>query len=413
MRREADCWEVRPWNGCLDMTKYSLPLLTDHHSHPLLYSAFRQSLDLSEVQTWEEAADKISNTPSNGLVVGYGWKDNRFDFPTDAIDRLPAFAVFNLSLHRLLVNASGREFLFAKFGQESTKLDDHDWYESHLRVVWNWFALLNGSAAALEDFYKYLESIGVGSAEEMLLVDEQEIEFFRQAKLLDRTQFWAAPDTYEQLSSAARKSVTGIKLFTDGAFGARTAAVEQPYEDDSDNRGLLLYTDQELGQTLEKSSRLAAPGQLGLAVHAIGDRAIEQLLTQLEASGEIRRRFRVIRIEHAQLISLTQARQAKKMGIILSMQPNFTVDSLDYADRLGPDRTQRNNPFRMLIDQVGFEPGVDLIFGSDGMPHGPEYALRYSLFPPTPMQKLSLEEFEAGYCRDRSFARFEIEINEP
>jgi hypothetical protein len=57
-----------------------------------------------------------------------------------------------------------------------------------------------------------------------------------------------------------------------------------------------------------------------------------------------------------------------------------------------------NNPFRMLIDEAGFVPGKDLLFGSDGMPHGARYALESALFPPFPGQRLSLPEFVAGYC---------------
>ena len=52
---------------------------------------------------------------------------------------------------------------------------------------------------------------------------------------------------------------------------------------------------------------------------------------------------------------------------------------------------------RMLIDEVGFEPGKDLIFGSDGMPHGAEQALRAAFFPPFPSQRLIYEEFVAAY----------------
>jgi hypothetical protein len=51
----------------------------------------------------------------------------------------------------------------------------------------------------------------------------------------------------------------------------------------------------------------------------------------------------------------------------------------------------------MLIDRVGFRPGHDLIFGSDGMPHGPTYAAQWSLFPPFAGQRLSLEELLEGY----------------
>jgi hypothetical protein len=51
----------------------------------------------------------------------------------------------------------------------------------------------------------------------------------------------------------------------------------------------------------------------------------------------------------------------------------------------------------MLIDRAGFVPGKGLIFGSDGMLHGVEYALQWSLFPLYPGQRLTAEELVAGY----------------
>jgi hypothetical protein len=80
------------------------------------------------------------------------------------------------------------------------------------------------------------------------------------------------------------------------------------------------------------------------------------------------------------------------------MQPNFSDDSVQYADRLPQGYPERNNPFRMLIDAVGYEPGKDLLFGSDGMSHGYREGLRQSLFPKYAVQKLDVKEFIAGYC---------------
>ena len=84
---------------------------------------------------------------------------------------------------------------------------------------------------------------------------------------------------------------------------------------------------------------------------------------------------------------------------MLSMQPNFNSDSVVYADRLSPSMLDANNPFRMLIDKVGFVPGVDLIFGSDGMPHGIEHGLKEATVPSRESQKLTEEEFRLGYTQ--------------
>ena len=67
----------------------------------------------------------------------------------------------------------------------------------------------------------------------------------------------------------------------------------------------------------------------------------------------------------------------------------------------------------MLIDKAGFVPGEDLILGSDGMPQGAEAALQTALFPPFPQQRLTLDEFTAGYCmRDKSYGQIHLEIDE-
>ena len=120
-----------------------------------------------------------------------------------------------------------------------------------------------------------------------------------------------------------------------------------------------------------------------------------------------------MRLEHVQLISRDQAFRARDMGLVLSMQPNFTSDSTDYADRLPKASLEGNNPFRMLIDQAGFRPGKDLIFGSDGMPHGIANPASLSLFPPYPGQLLSLEELWTGYGPARGVSgSVSLEIDE-
>ena len=53
-----------------------------------------------------------------------------------------------------------------------------------------------------------------------------------------------------------------------------------------------------------------------------------------------------------------------------------------------------------------------LLFGSDGMPHGFREGLKQSLFPPNDEQRLSLEEFAAGYCLpDETAGHIDVEID--
>jgi predicted amidohydrolase YtcJ len=200
--------------------------------------------------------------------------------------------------------------------------------------------------------------------------------------------------------------VHGIKLFTDGALGAKTAAMKKPLV--TGERGLLLRSDQELQGLLLELSNWGKP----IAIHAIGDRALDQVIDSVEMVSRRCPSFPSVRIEHCQFISLEDARRVKRLGIKLSMQPNFSPESITYRDRLPAEYCDRNNCVRMLIDEAGFVPGEDLVFGSDGMPHGVEFALQSSLFPPLPSQELTVEEFTAGYCMpDVSTGHIDFEID--
>ena len=159
---------------------------------------------------------------------------------------------------------------------------------------------------------------------------------------------------------------------------------------------MLIYKDSELTYTIDQCLET----KKSLAIHAIGDRAIEQTISALKQLEPRLKRAPEIRIEHAQLISEEQANMAIDLGIKLCMQPNFSSDSSDYADRLDQAYCIGNNPFRMLIDKVGYTPGEDLLLGSDGMPHGIETAAKNSFFPEIPTQKFSIPEFTAAYCLD-------------
>jgi predicted amidohydrolase YtcJ len=206
-----------------------------------------------------------------------------------------------------------------------------------------------------------------------------------------RIRCWTTPGNFRALSPAAQDAVAGLKLFTDGALGARTAAMDDGFRGGAP--GLLIYDGNGLEEVLAELHPLGKP----MAIHAIGGRAVTQTLTALERTAALGLRFPWVRLEHVQFISLADALRAKALGVILSMQPNFNSDSVDYIDRLQPHDVESNNPFRMLLDEAGFRCGEDLIFGSDGMPHGVEYALQWSLFPPFPGQRLSVEELVAGF----------------
>ena len=378
-----------------DTREFQIPLLKDQHTHPLFYSSCMDGLDLRDIDSKKEALDAIGSkaTSNQEILIVRGWVDSNYKLTDEDLEQFPPVVVFNLSLHSLKRNTGATALLKNLYGTDVDNWSIPKWYEKHIRVVLNCIAKLNASVERLQRFYASLkETYGVAYAEEMLLVDAEELDLFETAGLLDRTRFWAAPDTYKGLSASARDMVHGLKLFSDGALGVRTAAVHSPY--DTGDHGFMTYSDDELHAILEDCFSTGK----AIAVHAIGDKAIDQVVNSFSKQQDKMNDTTEVRIEHAQLISRETAARAKELGIKLCMQPNFSADSADYSDRLAQDYLEANNPFRMLIDDVGYLPGQDLIFGSDGMPHGVAEALKQSLFPPYPQQRLTLNEFVAGYC---------------
>ena len=370
--------------------RHTLPLVHDHHSHATLYAAMDGIPDLGGLDA-QAAETLLGSLPQDRLSLVKGWRSDRLKLTAALLGRLPPVLVVNSSLHGYALSPSALPFVAALWPEFAERAFDPAWGERALPDLFVFYGRIAGlSVDKLRRFMKGLEALGLASVEDMTVAGSEGLRAIDESGLSGAIRPWATPRVFEGLSQEERVKCAGIKLFLDGSLGARSAALDEPFLDGS--RGLLLYTDEEL---LALLSFLAAY-RTGLSVHAIGHRAIGQVIATLRRLRLNGLEFPTVRLEHVQFISEEQGRAARELGIALSMQPNFSADSVDYGDRLCSRHLGENNPFRMLIDRLGFHPGVDLLFGSDGMPHGCAEALRCALFPPFEGQRLSEEEYAAG-----------------
>ncbi len=385
----------------------TVPGLCDHHSHTSLYAALSESISFWGVADKDEAFEIIARLPFDELTLVMGWNENLFSFTDAELAMMPPVIITHYSLHGMLMSSAAESMLHATWPDIIDNYRDFDWFQKYVPDILQFLGNISEvNVEKVENHFRSLLCNGIYHVQDMMLVSEEALRVIKQAATAVKAAFWSDPELYERLSNEARGDVRGIKLFTDGALASGNAAVHKPYRG-TEAKGLLCYEDGELLELM----RRAAGRNLPVALHAIGDRAVSQVLDALDVLSEEEPECPEVRIEHAQFISVKQAIKAKKAGVVLSMQPNFSHDSIDYAEILPDGYAENNNPLRMLIDEAGFVPGKDLLFGSDGMPHGIEAALGSSLFPPFEGQRLSVEEFVAGYTLPGEKNRVRVEID--
>jgi predicted amidohydrolase YtcJ len=147
-------------------------------------------------------------------------------------------------------------------------------------------------------------------------------------------------------------------------------------------------------------------------VHAIGDKAVEQVVrcheqlpgqrpgTGDQGSGNPLRH----RIEHAELLSDSLISRIARLNIVLGVQPAFEFEwggpDRMYALRLG-ERWRSTNPYRHLLDS-----GVRLAGGSDApiTPIDPVAGIRAAIERPDPGQTIGGEEALAMFTTAAAFA---------
>lgn len=152
--------------------------------------------------------------------------------------------------------------------------------------------------------------------------------------------------------------VGAVKLFLDGSAGGRTAWMTEPYLGEDKTTGVWMWGDAELERMVLDAHKKGYQ----LACHAIGDAAIEQLITAYEkalaAYPDPDRRHR---IEHCGFSTPEQHERMVKAGIYPCPQQVFIHDFGDaYLKVIGPERALSSYPLRTWFD-LGLKPAT----GSD------------------------------------------------
>jgi predicted amidohydrolase YtcJ len=181
---------------------------------------------------------------------------------------------------------------------------------------------------------------------------------------------WEGPDA---MSAFGKKTGDGdehlrvgpVKIFVDGGFTGPAAYTKEPYRGETEYRGKLSLTLEELNTTIRQAH--AAGWQFG--IHAIGDAAIELTIDELAAAlDEMPREDHRYYLNHFTVMPSGEAMdKMAAYDIAITQQPNFTY-TLEgrYSAYLDGDRLEHNNPLRTPMNH-----GVHVAISSDVLPIGP------------------------------------------
>ena len=155
--------------------------------------------------------------------------------------------------------------------------------------------------------------------------------------------------------------VGGVKLIHDGALGAGTALMKQTYPGATAYYGEELLSRGEIRQIARECIRRRVP----LTIHAIGDRAVENVSEVLEEYCLLSHQFKLRhRIEHIQWATPEIAERLLAANAVFSVQPRHLLDDLPRIAQLQPHLLPATHAYRTLLT-ASYRSSAYLALGTD------------------------------------------------
>ncbi|MGE0211539.1 MAG: amidohydrolase [Parvibaculaceae bacterium] len=201
-----------------------------------------------------------------------------------------------------------------------------------------------------------------------------------------------------------------VKMFIDGVLDSWTAVMADDYADKPGHRGDLLFTPERFAEVATEADRRG----LQIAVHSIGDGAVNTVLNGYEAARKANGpRDSRHRIEHIEVVLPKDVERFAALGVAASMQPPHPPGSMGLP--LEPTISmigERRWPFSYAWQTLR-NAGARLIFGSDWPVSdinpiaGIESAVTRKLWKKgLPDQRQSLGDTLASYTCDGAWLEF-------
>lgn len=412
-----------------------IPGLSDSHIHLLGYGMLLRTLNLSGTRSIGDIQKALMATatkrPGSSWIVGRGWDQERLGearYPSRhdldvarphpvllrricghvGVANSPALSLAGLD--RNTPDPEGGEIQRDPVSGEPTGVLKERALELVQKAIpWD----EDEAAAAATGAVKRLARLGLTSLH-CIVEDQFEFRLLRRLKdqgKIPQSLYAVLPlsllRTAIEMGLATEKGeagfrVGGVKLYLDGSLGARTAALREPYTDDTRSVGMATMSQADLDEKV----RDAATSRFQLSIHGIGDRAVEEAAGAIQRANSFDGKAGLRhRIEHSSLTPPSLLNSMRKNGIVCSVQPRFIYSDSWALKRLGPRRILDLYPFRSML-----QAGVSLAFGSDAPAEDPnpfEGIWSAVTRPGLPLdERLTVRQAFACYTKGSAYASF-------
>jgi predicted amidohydrolase YtcJ len=200
-----------------------------------------------------------------------------------------------------------------------------------------------------------------------------------------------------------------VKMFMDGVIESTTADMFEDYDTAPGVSGFSFFEQDEFDAICVETDRLG----LQIAVHAIGDAAVNRTLNGYEAARRANgRRDSRHRIEHIEMLKPSDLPRFVELGVMASMQPThapggaYPIEPI--LSMVGRERMKTGYAWQTIR-----ETGTRLVFASDWpvAPLDPLLGIKTAVargpaFDGAPEERQSLIDSIAGFTIDGAFAEF-------
>ena len=374
-----------------------LPGFTDAHVHFLQVARRRQQVSLFGVRHIDELRRRVETAVAKNRpgewVLGWGWDENLWGGVQPTATLLDQWSgdtpvvLARMDMHTWWVNT-------AVLTQAQINAETADPPESHigrdangqpngLLREWNALELVEPFIPKptpdtlyewLDETIAYAHVLGITGVHDQRIEREGADSFqlwhrLNQNNLLNlRVHMHLAADYIDQAATLGLRPGFGndrlwlghVKAFADGTMGSHTASMLAPFEGEPDNVGIIVTPKEELADLARRAGNAGFP----LSVHAIGDRAVRDVLDVFEAHLATPAGMQLPlphRIEHVQIIDPADIPRLGRAGIVTSMQPYHLMTDWQTAVSVWGERARNCFALRSMLKH-----GAVLAFGSDG-----------------------------------------------